>query len=147
MTLGRGFDRCLTAVTNPHRETWVALSDEPNDSAARPGLVAAFAILCLEGAFVGYVQTLAVREDWRNAGLGTALLACMEERIFRDSPNVFICVSSFNKRARALYERLGYVLVGDLRDFIVSGHDEVLLRKTRGPLSDFNRQESRAAPT
>ena len=31
-----------------------------------------------------------------------------EERIFREFPNVFLCVSSINPRARQLYERNGF---------------------------------------
>ena len=60
-----------------------------------------------------------------------------EERIFRDSPNVFLCVSSFNTRAKALYERLGYELVGELKDYIVKGYSEYVFRKTVGPIRDF----------
>ena len=85
---------------------------------------------------MGYVQTLCVAEGLRGQGLGSELLAFAEERIFREFKNVFLCVSSFNPRARALYERLGYETVGPLRDFVIAGHDEILLRKTRGPLTD-----------
>jgi ribosomal protein S18 acetylase RimI-like enzyme len=59
------------------------------------------------------------------------------ERIFRESPTVFLCVSNFNTGARRLYERLGYEVVGSLRDFLVAGRAEVLLRKSRGPWSTF----------
>jgi RimJ/RimL family protein N-acetyltransferase len=62
-----------------------------------------------------------------------------EERIFRDSPNVFICVSSFNPGARRLYERLGFALVGTLRELLVAGHDELLLRKTKGTWEAFRK--------
>lgn len=72
-------------------------------------------------------------------GLGSALLRWAEDRIFRDSPNVFICVSSFNPGARRLYERHGFEAVGPLRNLLVEGHDELLLRKTRGPWADFGR--------
>lgn len=58
-----------------------------------------------------------------------------EERILRDVPNVFVCVSSFNTEARRLYLRLGYEPVGELKDYIVAGHSELLLRKTTGPVS------------
>ena len=34
-------------------------------------------------------------------------MAWAEARILRESPNVFICVSSFNPDARRLYERQG----------------------------------------
>jgi len=59
------------------------------------------------------------------------------KRIFVETPNVFICVSSFNQNAQAFYKKLEYVIVGGLKDYIVSGHSEILLRKTIGPLKDF----------
>ena len=62
-----------------------------------------------------------------------------EERIFGETPNAFVCVSSFNKGARRLYERMGYEVIGELRNFIVPGHSEVLLRKTIAPLSEFGK--------
>ena len=75
----------------------------------------------MQGAFVGYIQSVVVRDDCR--GLGTALITLAERRILRDAPNVFICASSFNAPARRLYERLGYTVVGELTDYIVRvGH-------------------------
>jgi len=65
------------------------------------------------------------------------LVAFAEERILRISPNIFMCVSSFNQGARRLYQRLGYTVVGELSDYIVQGHSEILLRKTLGPLAEF----------
>ena len=59
------------------------------------------------------------------------------KRIFVETPNVFKCVSSFNQNAQAFCKKLGYVIVGELKDYIVSGHSEILLRKTIGPLKDF----------
>ena len=96
-----------------------------------------FIILTLAGPFPGYLQTVCVSPEHRGRGVGTELLAFTEARIFRESPNVFLCVSSFNVDARRLYERSGYVLVGELKDYLVSGHGELLFRKTRGPLSEF----------
>ena len=48
-----------------------------------------------------------------------------------------MCVSAFNHDAHRLYTRLGYETVGVLRNFVVDGLDEVLLRKTRGPWDGF----------
>jgi ribosomal-protein-alanine N-acetyltransferase len=96
-----------------------------------------FLILTLAGPFPGYVQTVCVSPEHRRRGVGTQLLEFAEARIFGKSPNVFLCVSSFNVDARRLYERLGYVLVGELKDYLVTGHGELLFRKTRGPLSEF----------
>ena len=128
LTLGRTLEQSLRVVTDPDNESYVATSD---------GSVVGFVVLVMRGAFVGYIKSVAVREDWRAHGLGRRLVGFAEERIFRESPNVFLCVSSFNPRARALYERLGYHVVGELTDYIIRGHSEWLLRKSRGPLLEF----------
>lgn len=128
LTLGRSFEKSLEIVRHPAKEVWVV----PGTDGPR-----AFVILDMHGAFTGYVQTICVRSEERGRGLGTRLLEWAEARIFRESPNVFLCVSSFNPDARRLYERLGYVVVGTLDDYIVRGHDEVLMRKTRGPWREF----------
>ncbi len=99
--------------------------------------IAGFVIIDLRGLLRGYVQILCVRADCRGRGLGSALLQWAEERIFHESPNVFLCVSSFNGGARRLYERRGYEVVGTLCGFVVAGHDELLLRKTRGSWEAF----------
>ena len=129
--LGRTLEQSYRIVRDPAREVYVAL--EP--SAADPR-VAGFIVVIMQGAFVGYIQSVAVRDDCRGRGLGTALIALAERRILRDTPNVFICASSFNAAARRLYERLGYTVVGELTDYIVRGHSEILLRKTTGPLNE-----------
>ncbi len=128
LTLGRSFEKSLEIVRHPAKEVWVVPgTDGP----------CAFVILDMHGAFTGYVQTICVRPDERGRGLGTRLLGWAEARIFRESPNVFLCVSSFNPGALRLYERLGYAVVGTLDDYIVRGHAEVLMRKTRGPWREF----------
>lgn len=131
LTLRRSFDECMELLEDPSREIFVAVEGQH---------VLGFVILNMAGAFVGYVQTICVGEYDRSRGIGTRLLRYAEERIFRDSPNVFLCVSSFNPRARALYERLGYELIGELKDYIVTGHSELLFRKTIGPIRDFRKR-------
>jgi ribosomal-protein-alanine N-acetyltransferase len=128
VTLGRGFDASLEIVTDPTREVY--LTRNGND-------IVGFLILCMTGAFVGYIQTVCVHPDCRGQGLGSKLVDFAEQRILRRSPNVFMCVSSFNHDARRLYERLGYEVVGELSDYIVRGHSEILLRKTLGPLASW----------
>ena len=91
----------------------------------------------MRGLLAGYIQILCVRPDCRGRGLGSILIRWAETRIFRDSPNAFIGVSSFNTGAQGLYKRLGFDPVGVLRELIVPGYDELLLRKTRGPWSEF----------
>jgi [ribosomal protein S18]-alanine N-acetyltransferase len=126
ITLQRDEAACLRVVQDETRERYVACDGER---------LAGILILNLKGAFVGYVQTVCAAPEYRGKGVGTALVAFAEERIFRDHRNVFICVSDFNLGARRLYERLGYRLVGELVDYVVAGHSELLLRKTRGPLT------------
>lgn len=128
ITLQRNFAESLKILLHPRREIYVA---------ALKTEIIGFIILQLEGTFTGYIQTIAVKEGWRNHGIGSALLAFAEDKIFSIKPNVFLCVSSFNKKAQRLYRRLGYEKIGVIRNFIVNGHDEVLLRKTIGPLVGF----------
>jgi ribosomal-protein-alanine N-acetyltransferase len=131
VTLGRTMEQAQRILTDREiQEIYVAVHDDS---------VVGFVILILKGAFIGYVRTIAVRADWRSRGLGRRLIRFAEQRIFRESPNVFLCVSSFNRRAQSLYERLGYETVGELRDYIVRGHSEWLMRKTLGPQAEFRR--------
>jgi ribosomal protein S18 acetylase RimI-like enzyme len=126
ITLRRSYDDSFKMLTDPSREIYLAVVQ---------GQIAGFMILNMKGAFVGYIQTVCIFPEWRNKGIGTKLIDFAEERIFRDSPNVFMCVSSFNQNAQRLYERLGYRVAGELKDYIVPGHSEILLRKTIGPLT------------
>lgn len=128
ITLRRSFDDSVKILTDPAREVYLAILD---------GRIAGFLILAMQGPFRGYIQTICVAPGWRSKGLGRKLIEFAEARIFSETPNVFMCVSSFNTRARALYERLGYQVVGELQDYIVRGHSEVLLRKTIAPLTEF----------
>jgi ribosomal protein S18 acetylase RimI-like enzyme len=130
---GRTFEQCLARVTNPAGEVWVARQD---------GVALGFIILVLQGAFVGYIQVVCVAADARGSGVGSQLVAFAEERIFAQFPNVFLCVSSINPRARQLYERLGYKLVGGLDDYITRGHSEFLMRKSVGPLDEYLRKSA-----
>jgi ribosomal-protein-alanine N-acetyltransferase len=130
ITLGRDFDSSLKVVSDPAREVYVA-EDETG--------IAGFIVLSMTGVLMGYIQTVLVAPDHQGKGIGSQLVAFAEERIFRDSPNAFLCVSSFNTNARRLYERLGYQYVGELTDFIVRGHSELLFRKTRGPWASFRK--------
>ncbi|HME90120.1 MAG TPA: N-acetyltransferase [Myxococcaceae bacterium] len=125
LTLGRTREKALELLTRRDRESYVALRD---------GRLAGFLVLCMQGAFVGYIQTVCVAADSRGQGIGSRLIEFAEKRILSETPNVFMCVSSFNTEAKRLYLRMGYQVVGELRDYIIAGHSEILLRKTIGPL-------------
>jgi ribosomal-protein-alanine N-acetyltransferase len=126
-TLGRSYEASLRVVQDTTREVYGAYEGRQ---------LVGFVVLCMTGAFVGFIQTVLVASERRGQGIGSRLLEFAERRILRDSPNIFMCVSSFNHDARRLYKRLGYSTVGELTDYIVAGHSEILLRKTRGPLTD-----------
>lgn len=128
VTLGLTLEQALQRLTDSSREVLVATLQEQ---------IVGVLILHLSGPLNGYIQTIAVHPDWRCRGIGTQMMEFAERRIFRQSPNVFLCVSAFNEHAQKLYERLGYQRIGELPDFLVRGFTEILMRKSRGPLIGF----------
>ena len=134
LTLGRSYESALRILRDPGKEVYVAKRD---------CRVKGFTVLVTRGSFVGYIQSMCVAPSARGEGIGTQLLSHAENRILKESPNVFICVSSFNPDARRLYERLGFQVVGELKDYVIRGHSEVLLRKSVGPLSEFTPEDER----
>jgi ribosomal protein S18 acetylase RimI-like enzyme len=128
ITLRRDYEFALKRLSDPTREVYTAMFEMT---------LAGFIVLNLRGPLNGYIQTIGVMPESRNCGIGARMIAFAEERIFRESPNVFLCVSSFNAAAQRFYARLGYQRVGELKDYVVKGHSEYLMRKTKGPLADF----------
>ena len=124
ITLGMNYDQCLKAFDGSFKEIYVVETENE---------IAGFVIIQTCGTFSGYIQTICMSEPYRGRGLGTKLLQFCEERILKFSPNVFICVSSFNKGAIKLYYDFGFKLVGELENFVKEGFTELLLRKTVGP--------------
>ena len=70
ITLGRDLDSSLRVVTDPTREVYAAFEDDR---------VRGFIVLCLTGAFVGYIQTVAVQPDERGSGVGSGLIRFAED--------------------------------------------------------------------
>lgn len=120
ITLGRGLDVLLPAALDPDYVVLVARRD---------GAPCGFIRVHPRGvAGSPYVASVAVAETERGRGVGKALLDATEAR-YPKARWVFLCVSDFNVRARALYERHGYRLVGELPDYVVDGHAELLMGK------------------
>ena len=128
ITLKRSFDDALQFFGNESLERFVASAGSR---------FAGFLVINMRGAFIGYIQAICVAPEFRGRGIGSALLQFAEERVFRESPNLFLCVSSFNHEVRAWYARLGFEVIGELKDYVIKGHSEYLHRKTRGPKSGF----------
>jgi [ribosomal protein S18]-alanine N-acetyltransferase len=125
VTLGTGYERSLRALNNDTRERYLAEVS---------GTPAGFLVISMQGPFVGYIQLVGVASAFRGQGVGRSLIEFAEQRIFREAPNVFICVSDFNSEAQHFYAKLGYQRAGELKNFIIAGHSEFLLRKTIGPI-------------
>jgi ribosomal protein S18 acetylase RimI-like enzyme len=129
ITLRRDEASAMRTLRHPAVEVYVAGEDDT---------VIGLLVLTMQGPFRGYIATVGVTPERRGQGLGTRLVRFAEDRILREAPNVFLCVSSFNTRAQKFYRRLGYERIGELRDFIVPGHAEILMRKTVAPLTEFH---------
>jgi [ribosomal protein S18]-alanine N-acetyltransferase len=128
ITLDMNKNQCLKAFEGNCKEIYVLKIENS---------IAGFVILQVCGTFSGYIQTICISEEYRGMGFGTKLLRFCEERILKFSPNVFICVSSFNKGAIKLYYEFGFKLVGELDNFVKEGLTELLLRKTVGPRAGY----------
>lgn len=76
-----------------------------------------------------YIKSVLVEEKYRNDGIGAALIRFAENLFSEKSPHIFLCVSSFNQKARSFYERLGYTIIGELKDHIKDGESEILMYK------------------
>jgi ribosomal-protein-alanine N-acetyltransferase len=133
MTLGRDYEASLVVVRDPLAEAYLAEDG---------GQFVGFVLLSLHGVLNGYIRSLCVAHTHRSRGVGAQLMEFAEARIFQGSPNAFLCVTSFNDRARAFYERLGYQYVGELSNFMVAGVSELVYRKTRGPWFEFTKNLS-----
>ena len=131
ITLQRDYAASLRNLSSFEKETHVAVQVDE---------IIGFIVLNLHGGFVGYLQSICVAPAWRNRGIGRRLIEFAEERVFREYPNLFICVSSFNPGALRLYGMLGYEIVGELKNYIIEGQSEILLRKTIGSLTEFRKK-------
>jgi ribosomal protein S18 acetylase RimI-like enzyme len=75
-----------------------------------------------------YITSIGVAADARGKGIGAQLLAFTEQHVV-DRRFIFLCVSSFNHRAQEFYRRHGYARVGEIPNYVVEGHSELVLCK------------------
>jgi [ribosomal protein S18]-alanine N-acetyltransferase len=128
-------------LRRPLRECRRLFSDESFEryAATVDGRLAGFLVVGMQGAFAGYIKAVCVAPEFRGRGIGSALIRFAGQRIFTESPNVFLCVSSFNRSAKRWYLGLGFKKAGELKDYLIKGHSEILMRKSLGPISTFKR--------
>ncbi|WP_306117305.1 MULTISPECIES: ribosomal protein S18-alanine N-acetyltransferase [unclassified Roseitalea] len=64
------------------------------------------------------ILTIAVKPDWQGYGVGRRLMDGVLTHAYRERiASVFLEVDETNAAARALYQRLGFVTVGDRPDY------------------------------
>ena len=121
ITLGRTLKQCLKTCHDPEYQIYVAhLDNKP----------VGFVILDPRGmASSPYIKSVAVSPEFRNRKLGAELLKFVENISQVHSSHMFLCVSSFNSRARTFYETHGYQAVGELKDYILEGVSEIIMHK------------------
>jgi ribosomal-protein-alanine N-acetyltransferase len=120
ITLSRDLEQSRTALRRPGGELFVA----------REGGQPVGFILIHPYGFAGspYITSVAVETGARGKGIGAQLLAFAEKHV-AERRFIFLCVSSFNRRAQELYYRLGYERVGEIPNYVIEGHSELLLCK------------------
>ena len=78
-----------------------------------------------------YLHIIAVKEAYRNQGIGRELLKYFEEKRFKAKTKAFLVVAESNPNAKRVYESLGYVGIGVIPSLYRDGIDEFLMMKTR----------------
>jgi ribosomal-protein-alanine N-acetyltransferase len=76
-----------------------------------------------------YLKSIAVYPEFEGKGVGSDLLAFAEDLFRSGSRHFFLCVSSFNHKARRFYEHHGYEAMCEFRDYIIEGASEILMYK------------------
>ena len=76
-----------------------------------------------------YIKSVVVAKEFRSQGVGAALLNFAEEWLRNNAKHLFLCVSSFNMRARKFYENHGFNPVGELKDYLIPGASEIIMVK------------------
>jgi ribosomal protein S18 acetylase RimI-like enzyme len=122
ITLKRNLEGCRATLSRAGTELFVARDSGASDPVG-------FILLAPYG-FAGspYVASIAVAPDGRSHGVGARLLTFAEQR-YRDRGHLFLLVSSFNQRAQQFYRCLGFEFIGELKDYLVSGHSELIFHK------------------
>jgi len=79
-----------------------------------------------------YVKLIAVDSKHHNRGIGQLLMTAAEAVAQKHGPNLFVLTSMNNLTAQKFYLRLGYETIGVIRNYVLPGIDELMMRKTWG---------------
>jgi ribosomal protein S18 acetylase RimI-like enzyme len=110
---------CRNVLNWPGSSLYIAVAEE----------TVGFILLHQKG-FLGspYIAAVIVAEEFRGNEIGSTMLK-FAEQAFSGARHAYLCVSSFNYRGLQLYQRHGYVRIGELQDFIADGFSEILMSK------------------
>jgi [ribosomal protein S18]-alanine N-acetyltransferase len=121
ITLGISLEQCMRNCRDPEYVLYVASAGE--------GL-AGIMLLDPRGlAGSPYLKSIAVFPEFAGKGIGSDLLSYGENLFRGSSRHFFLCVSSFNHKARRFYEHHGYEAMCEFRDYIIEGASEILMHK------------------
>jgi ribosomal protein S18 acetylase RimI-like enzyme len=124
ITLGVSYETCLRNCTDPDLHLHIA-----HVGPHRCGI-----LLVHPKGFAGspYIKSIATDPARKNAGAGLVMMHFAEEHYGHLTGHLALCVSSFNTRAKRFYDLLGYVQVGELQDYIMTGASEmIMIKRTR----------------
>ena len=90
-----------------------------------------FTYIIPKGAFHSfpYLHIIAVKEEYRNKGIGKPLLDYSEKIAYEMADRFFLVVGDYNPDAKRFYERNGYQQVGGIPNLYRPGVTEYLMAK------------------
>jgi ribosomal-protein-alanine N-acetyltransferase len=137
-TLGERFDfaAVLSRKVRPYDRAYVCMVENR---------AAGFIIFSPQPVFArgGYIRSIGVAPSLRRLGIGAKLLSFAENLISGFSPNSYLCVSSFNRKAQAFYKDAGYIRVGKLQDLILPCASEYIYWKRLIPRTPVRKERQR----
>ncbi len=75
------------------------------------------------------LRLIAVKREYRGKGFGTEMLRFYESKYKGKTSRIFLCVSSFNDKAKKLYFSLGFEEIGKINGLYKKGITEYILMK------------------
>ena len=90
-----------------------------------------FTYIIPKGAFHGfpYLHIIAIKEEYRDRGIGKALLDYSERIALEMADKLFLVVADYNPDAKRFYEKNGYQQVGEIPSLYRPGITEYLMAK------------------
>lgn len=75
-----------------------------------------------------YIETIALFPEAQGKGLARRIVDWMAEEIGDEGANIWLCVTEWNARARAVYAALGFVEIGPIPGLVAAEQDEIFMR-------------------